>query len=89
MPKNDATSFERSPDETRNLMDAASAAVIFAPAEKFARPLATLSALLSATVPRNKWSGRTQIGLSQRWQTNIPPGMGPLWISQDKRWALT
>ena len=42
-----------------------------------ARPFAAMSAMFSAWLPRNKWSGLQHGGLSQRWSTNSPGGMGP------------
>lgn len=44
------------------------------------RPLRTMSRLLSNGVPRKRWAGFTQAGLSpfgQLWQANSPGGMGP------------
>lgn len=41
-------------------------------------PLRTLSAALSLSVPRKRWSGRTQPGLSQLCRTSRPGGTGPL-----------
>jgi hypothetical protein len=41
------------------------------------RPLATLSATLSAGVPSLKWLGFTQAGVSQLWSTHMPSGMYP------------
>lgn len=52
-----------------------------------ARRLASMSALLSARVPRKRWSGRTQRGMSQRCSTQSPAGTGPLTSSHATRWA--
>src|SRR6185369_7751368 len=46
-----------------------------------------MSSLLSLAVPRNKWSGFTQGGLSQRWQTKSPSGIGPYARNQETRCA--
>ena len=51
------------------------------------RPFAMLSRTFSARVPRNKWSGRTQGGLSHVWQTCISSGIAPNIASHAKRWA--
>lgn len=40
------------------------------------RPFAMQSRTLSVCVPRKRWSGFTQAGLSHLWQTNIPSGIG-------------
>lgn len=37
----------------------------------------TLSLMLSACVPKKRWSGLTHDGLSQLWQTTCPVGIGP------------
>lgn len=42
-----------------------------------ARPFSHLSRLLSRTVPRKRWSGRIQGGLSQWWSTHSPSGIAP------------
>lgn len=41
------------------------------------RPLARISSRFARCVPRKRWSGRTQSGLSQVWQTFKPSGIGP------------
>ena len=53
--------------------------------ERLRRPLRFASSALSEGVPRNKCSGLTHGGLSHLWQANNPPGIGPLWIVQEKR----
>src|SRR5260221_10485022 len=40
-------------------------------------PLATMSALLSATVPRNNCIGFVQDGVSQKWQARSPSCIAP------------
>lgn len=52
-----------------------------------ALPFATMSETFSACVPRNRWAGFTQGGLSQTWQTAMPLGIGPFTSSQESRWA--
>lgn len=54
-----------------------------------ARPFATISAELSACVPRNKCSGLQHDGLSHRWHTSIPCGIGPTKIDHANRCANT
>jgi hypothetical protein len=46
-----------------------------------------VSSTLSARVPRKRWSGRMQGGVSQRWSTQSPPGMGPRHSVHDRRCA--
>jgi hypothetical protein len=41
-------------------------------------PLATISAELSAWVPRNKWAGLQQAGVSHLWHTHSGPGCLPV-----------
>lgn len=57
------------------------------PLAYFRRPFEAQSRTLSACVPRNRWPGFTQDGLSQWWQTNSPSGIGPLVNCQETRWA--
>ncbi len=47
------------------------------PLAQFWRSLAIMSRMLSVYVPIKRWSGRTHDGLSQRWHTSIPSGIGP------------
>lgn len=51
------------------------------------RPLEIMSWVLSRLVPRNRWSGRTQGGLSHRWSTHRPTDIGPFAISHERRCA--
>jgi hypothetical protein len=41
------------------------------------RRLAAQSAMLSALVPRKRWSGLMQLRTSHLWQTKSPSGIGP------------
>lgn len=61
------------------------ALVLSDPARFTARPLAFISAELSAGVPRNKCAGLQQRRLSHLWQTDIPSGISPNANSHDKR----
>jgi hypothetical protein len=60
--------------------DKASLMSLTKPAFSFlaALPFSALSALFWETVPKNKWFGLTQAGLSQVWQTHSPSGIEPL-----------
>ena len=51
------------------------------------RPLAHISSVLSWGVPRKRWSGRTQIRLSQRCKTHNLSGIVPKCSSHEKRCA--
>ena len=51
------------------------------------RPLLCRSALLSCWVPRNRWFGFTQGGLSQRCKTLSPGGIAPFASTQATRCA--
>ena len=51
------------------------------------RPLAILSALLSAREPRNRCAGLTQEGLSQRCRTHSCPSQSGKARAYDIRWA--
>src|SRR5260221_4987664 len=50
-------------------------------------PLATISLESISALPRNKWSGRTQQGVSQQWQTHLISGIGPLKATYETRCA--
>lgn len=48
-------------------------------------PLASISRVLSLWVPRKRWAGFTQPGLSHRCSTKSPGGISPLENSQETR----
>lgn len=52
------------------------------------RLFASISAVLSRIVPRNKWSGLTHAGMSHLWQTTNPNGISPLCSIHENRCAL-
>jgi len=51
------------------------------------RPFCTLSRILSAFVPENKWSGLAQLGLSQVCRACIPTSKSPVCKAYEKRCA--
>lgn len=55
--------------------------------QKTPRFLANMSRLLSPFVPKNKWSGRTHAGLSQRWHTHSSSSNAPYVIRYEYRCA--
>lgn len=78
-----AKALHATPESLKDLTSAASAA----PSFRNPRIFLSLSLLLSDAVPRNKWSGFVQTGLSHLWQTCIPCGMLPKCNIQDTRLA--
>src|SRR5690348_13633109 len=72
----------------RRLISAAIFAFIFGGGPEVAigvRPLRWQSRAFSNGVPKNRCSIATQAGLSHRWQTSMPGGIGPLWAAYERR----
>ena len=51
------------------------------------RPFASMSAILSARVPTNRWSGLTHTRLSHRWRTQPSPLQSGCANAYEMRWA--